>query len=180
MLKQTLEIWKAIPGYEGAYEVSDRGRVRSLDRYVDVRTLNPLRRNRRLLWGRVLSPWPDNTRHLLVRLGGRRSLHVHILVIIAFRGPRPPKMQARHLNGREGDNRATNLEWSTKRRNHQDIKHHKGQRNYKLRPWQIRRIKQALAKPYFGVGRDLAKRFKVSQTTIGRINNSRIRQDIVL
>ena len=30
-----MEIWKSIPGYEGYYEVSDQGNVRSLDRYVN-------------------------------------------------------------------------------------------------------------------------------------------------
>lgn len=115
---QSTEQWLPVVGHEGIYEVSDRGRVRSLDR-LDVRGTKRK--------GRVLSPAPVTSGHLQLRLGGRprnRQARVHVLVLEAFVGPRPSGQDACHNNGDPTDNRLSNLRWDTKSSNQLDRNAH--------------------------------------------------------
>lgn len=101
------ERWLPVPGYEGLYEVSDLGRVRSLPR-------NTTR-------GKVLKQANDGGGYLFVGLSrnGRTSLRkVHHLVLEAFSGPRPEGMQGCHGPGGRSDNRATQIYWGTLSRNY--------------------------------------------------------------
>lgn len=110
----THETWKAIPGYEGFYEVSDQGRVRSLDRTVS---------DGRRVKGQFLSPDRGRYGHLRVTLqknGKIERILVHRLVLQAFVGPCPPEMQACHWNDIPYDNRLENLRWDTPSANSQD------------------------------------------------------------
>ena len=100
------EKWKAIPGYEGWYEVSDRGRVRALER-----TTRHGRKRKR----HVLKAVPQGGSYLRVDLSRdnrQRTRLVHQLVLEAFVGP-ANGMQVRHLNGKRQDNRLENLCWGT-------------------------------------------------------------------
>ncbi|MBT2485796.1 MULTISPECIES: NUMOD4 motif-containing HNH endonuclease [unclassified Microbacterium] len=103
------ERWKAIPGYEGRYEASDMGRIRSLDRIatlVDGRT----RKQR----GRILRP--TKRRYWCVCLSEvrpRKFATVHSLVLAAFVGPRPEGMVGRHLDDNRDDNGLANLAYGT-------------------------------------------------------------------
>lgn len=108
-----MERWLPIPGYEGSYEVSDLGKVRSLDRIT-----NDGKRVR----GCVLKPFTMPSGHLRVGLspGQGRTRKVHRLVLEAFVGPCPPEMEALHRNGIPGDCRLTNLRWGTKSDNARD------------------------------------------------------------
>lgn len=108
-----MEVWKPIPGYEGLYEVSSIGRVRSLDR---VSTRNGYQVRRR---GRLKSASQKDRRHLhpttklTDRLGRPRSVQVHQLVALAFLGPRPDGLQVCHYNDDPTDNRVANLRYDT-------------------------------------------------------------------
>jgi NUMOD4 motif/HNH endonuclease len=101
-LNAPIELWKPIAGYEGQYEVSSCGRVKSL------------RRNR------ILKTTKGNTstaRYYQVSLsvnGSLKAFMVHRLVAAAFIGPRPtPKHQINHISGNRFNNRASNLEYCT-------------------------------------------------------------------
>ena len=110
----THENWKAIPGYEGFYEVSDQGRVRSLDRIVA---------HGRSRKGQFLSPDRGHRGHLQVTLyknGKRERMFVHRLVLLAFIGPCPEGMEACHWNDISDDNRLENLRWDTPSANRHD------------------------------------------------------------
>jgi hypothetical protein len=106
------EEWKPIAGFEGSYEVSDRGRVRSVDRLVRSghNALQPVE-------GRLLTPFvsKDGT-YLVVRLqkdGRRCSRSVARLVAETF-VPRPPEGESftvHHVDGRPDNNEARNLVW---------------------------------------------------------------------
>ena len=110
----THENWKAIPGYEGLYEVSDQGSVRSLDR------LNSLGHRRK---GKFLSPGRGRDGHLRVNLcknGKMESMYVHRLVLLAFVGPCPTGMLACHWDDDPGNNHLSNLRWDTPSANRRD------------------------------------------------------------
>lgn len=114
------ETWARVPGVPG-YQVSDMGRVRSLDRYVKART-GKLSHYQ----GQVLRPYPSgNNGYLTVQLpGGERR--VHLLVLEAFAGPCPEGMEALHGPGGKLDNRwPENLCWGTRSENMLD-KHRDG------------------------------------------------------
>ena len=114
----TPETWKPVPGYEGLYEVSDFGRVRSLDRRVRC-----AHGGTRFVRGQVLRPGTMNEYgHVSVMLGrGGGSRCVHDLVLSAFVGPRPEGFEARHLDTNGFDNRLPNLAWGTKSQNGKDV-----------------------------------------------------------
>lgn len=106
------EVWKDVEGYEGKYEISSKGRLRSwlrtgygTDRSVTPRFIKPV-----IACG-----------YYRVGLHNRSSskmMFVHRLVIVAFVGPRPgDKHFAAHLDGNPLNNNAENLAWCTAKEN---------------------------------------------------------------
>lgn len=113
------ESWLPVVGYEGYYEISSYGRVRSLDRVI-VRSDGRTRRFR----GQMMRRFMDSQgRYLQVRLqrdGHGRTLSVHRMELEAFRGPCPEGMESCHENDIQIDNRLENLRWDTKPANAAD------------------------------------------------------------
>lgn len=101
------ENWKSVVGFEGLYEVSDLGRVRSLNYLGNTGK------------AKVLSPWSCRgyLRLGLYKDGKKKQFLVHTLVITAFRGPIPAGMQVNHRNEDKRDNRLVNLEVVTAKQN---------------------------------------------------------------
>lgn len=113
------EEWRDIPGQSGFYQVSDRGRVRSVDRLVV--SSNGLRRN---LKGKVLKQRPDEHGRLQVVLRNQKDHRVHQLVMRAFVGPCPPGMVVCHSDGDNKNNRLENLRFDSRGNNSRDaVKH---------------------------------------------------------
>ena len=104
------EIWKPIKGYEGLYEVSNKGRVANLNYHGKKGKRVVMKQNRKP--GYITAGLRD-------RDGKVRTLPVHRLVGIAFLPP-PTKerTQINHINGDKQDNRVENLEWCTAKENH--------------------------------------------------------------
>jgi hypothetical protein len=170
------EEWRSVEGYEGLYEVSSLGRVRSIERIILGLFDVPHRYK-----SRVLSPRRNGDGHVKVALYRdrvRTNVHVHSIVLSAFVGHRPPGADARHLNGIPSDNRLANLEWGSRSQNMLDKKWHAGQRNWKLNPLDVAEIKQSLSEPYLGINRDLAAKFSVHPSTISDIKRSRRHRDV--
>ena len=135
-----MELWKDIPGYEGRYQVSDRGRVKSVCRKVKCRN------GYRTVPKRVLRPaGSKKNKHLYVVLGHKQpgSL-VHYLVAITFLGSRPNGADICHINGIHIDNRAENLRYDTRTENILDV-YRAGKRWRKLSSEDASDIKMALA-----------------------------------
>ena len=128
----TVEEWRAIPGHEH-YEVSSLGRVRSLDRVVDLFTYGKVRR--RSHKGRIIRQVPSGTKgaYLYVGLSTKTDTKfgVHRLVALAFHGDPPsPAHHAAHNNGKSQDNRASNISWKTPAENNADKKLHGTDNHY--------------------------------------------------
>lgn len=101
-----MEIWKDIVGYEGLYQVSNLGNVRSLDR------ISPIGRKVR---GRVRRQTLNNRNGYcyvsLCKNGSAKNYSVHRLVAMAFVENPDGKNTVNHINEIKTDNRSVNLEW---------------------------------------------------------------------
>ena len=110
-----MEEWRDIPGYEGYYQASSLGRVRSLDRVIEQTGPNGV--YSRVFPGRLLSPSrrPDSYYALqLSRDGVITRWLLHQAVCAAFHGARPEGMtHTRHLDGDRSNNTPANLRWGT-------------------------------------------------------------------
>jgi len=108
------EIWRNIRGYEGSYQVSDLGRVRSLDRFF---------RNRQsycLLKGRMKKLRLNERGYVIVGLSKQNKIRVHKvhrLVAEAFLKNKKSKPTVNHKNNIKTDNVVENLEWATYQEN---------------------------------------------------------------
>lgn len=111
------ENWKDIPGYEGKYQVSDLGRVRSLDRYTNQENGPNQGEGERFHKGRILKQTMANDGYLRVSLydknGKLNYRPVHRLVADAFVYGYCPGLQINHINEMKFVNCAVNLEWVT-------------------------------------------------------------------
>jgi len=123
------EQWISVVGYEGLYEVSDRGRVRSVERvYHPGRPGTPAR----IKPSRELRPDVNRKGYHAVKLyrnGKGKAFPIHRLVLISFVGPPHLGMETCHNNGNPGDNRLSNLRWGTSAENVADQISHGTQRN---------------------------------------------------
>jgi len=109
-----MEEWRDIAGYEGMYQVSNLGRVRSLDRFVECSN------SRRFYKGRILSAEMDDKGYIRVLLsvaGKRRSCMVHRLVATAFLDNSENLPEVNHKDENPANNALDNLEWCTKQYN---------------------------------------------------------------
>src|SRR5690554_8016384 len=112
-----MEIWKDIKGYEGYYQVSNLGRVKGLERYV-----NHSNGGLRLLKSKIIKQGVVANGYLGVSLskeGVIKSKRVHTLVAISFLNHTPcnHKIVVDHINGNKKDNRLINLELVSMREN---------------------------------------------------------------
>jgi NUMOD4 motif len=109
-----VERWRPVVGWEGYYEVSDLGRVRSVARVAMRRNGSPLP-----IRPRVLKPSRTHGGHpavLLERYPEKRHPLVHTLVLEAFFGLRPDSTAvARHKDGDINNLAASNLTWDVQR-----------------------------------------------------------------
>lgn len=109
-----MEAWRPVPGFEGRYEVSDQGRIRTLSTYHNM-------------YGKILKPGKISSGYLGMGFrseGKRVSISVHRLVMMAFVGPCPDGHQVAHNNGDRTDNRLENLRYATPSSNIDDRRRH--------------------------------------------------------
>lgn len=116
-----VEQWCPVVGFEGYYEVSDHGRVRSVDRLVRCSTSADKYR----LWrGRIIKPTlVSKWGHVEVRMSRHGQVSrrlVHHLVLEAFVGSRPEGGEALHWDDTPANNYLSNLRWGTSSENKLD------------------------------------------------------------
>lgn len=165
-----MEQWKDIPEYEGRYQVSDLGRVRSLDR--DVRTVSRFgAETTRRARGKVLAPQKHSAGYAQVTLSGKLFL-VHALVLLAFVGPCPGGLECAHNDGDKWNNVPGNLRYATPKANANDRRLHgtsgSGESNAgaKLTAAQVAEIR---ATPPGEKQKDIGRRYGVGQMQVSRI-----------
>lgn len=156
-----------ITGYEGLYDVSNLGRVRSYHNFGFKRRDNP----------RMMNPTKERYGYLQLTLC-KNTVHeqikVHQIVARAFLPPNPGGMQIDHVNGVKTDNRVDNLEWVTPKENTlRSVKtglKPKGERHWrhKLTKLQVDEIR-SLYKTGNYTHRSLGEIFGVSHSVVGNV-----------
>lgn len=109
------EIWKDIPNYEGYYQVSNIGRVKSLERKVKGK-------GERLISEKILKPYYTGGGYdavALMKNGIKKTSQIHKLVAIAFLGHKPcgHNQVVDHIDNNKLNNRLDNLQLTTQRHN---------------------------------------------------------------
>lgn len=103
-----VEFWVSVPGYEGIYEVSSHGRVRRISKAQGTT-------------GGILATGTGKYANVVLSKDGNvKNFSVHVLVCLAFHGPKPsPEHEVNHKNGLKRDNFYMNVHWVTKCENMQ-------------------------------------------------------------
>ncbi len=168
------EIWKDIPEYEGLYQISNVGRVKSLSRSVRC-TGDSFRRVRdrflRSANGTVGYPYVT-----LIKNGIKKSKRIHRMLAIAFIPNPENKPQVNHKNGIKDDFRLSNLEWVTTSENQKhsydsDLRkpiQGESHGHAILGEKEVIEIRNSNVRPYI-----LCKQYNISETTIRDIRKRR-------
>lgn len=171
------EVWIHVRGFEGIYQISNEGRVRSLDRerYCGAGKTIKLKGGYLLLNKRK-----DGYRWVTLRgKSKQRMVLVHHLVLENFVGPRPFGMCCRHRDGNPSNNQLTNLIWGTQKENVNDQRLHGtmayGENRYNARfTWMtVRKIRDLYNTEKY-TQKELAQVFGTIQATISKIVRNEI------
>lgn len=169
-----IEKWRSVEDYQGWYEVSNLGNVRSVDRYITYSSGQV-----RLQKGKRLKPYKDKDGYhvvCLIKNGKRKIGKIHRLVCLSFLNKVEGKNQVNHINGIKNDNTLTNLEWvdaSSNQRHAVDTGLRvipRGERHFssKLSNFDVKFIREWIRLGF--KQRDIAKVFGVHFATISCIN----------
>ena len=107
------EIWKDVQGYEGIYQISNMGRVKSIERKAKKYDGMRIVRERYL----KLNNNDDYYRVKLFKDGEKKILKVHRLVALYFIENNDNKLEVNHIDCNKKNNRIDNLEWCTLQEN---------------------------------------------------------------
>lgn len=164
-------VWKDVPRYEGKYQVSNTGLIKSLPRLVRGRARSGTVFQRRVP-GRILKPGKYcKSGHVSVVLGhGENGSPVHQLVALAFMGATPEGMEILHNNGNPKDNRLSNLRFGTRTENILDV-YRQGKKWRKAGIDEVKEIRKRIGKGEKGV--DISKDMGLSQQIISSIKTGR-------
>lgn len=156
--------WRWVPGWEGRYEVSNDGRVRS-HTARNPRDLSP---NYMKNGYRAVQLWRDNK---------PTGAYVHRLVAAAFVAGGGDGMDVRHLDGSRDNNHASNLAWGTRQDNVNDaVAHGTALHKAKLNELEVRAIRAiSAAKEHYRsiLRRDIARAFGIKPETVTDITSGR-------
>lgn len=172
------EIWKDIPGYEGLYQASTEGRIRSVDRVQSLKSKYGKPWSRPLP-GRLKTPTPGNSAipYLKVWLydgnRGKKTYLVHRLIALTFHGECPEGQEVRHLDNNYLNNRAENLAYGTHLENTEDTI--RAERHaHRLTPKKVREIRKRIADGESNCS--ICKAYGVSDVVISNIRLGRYYQ----
>ena len=167
------EQWKSIDGFEGIYEVSDCGRVKSLARVIPHKTSGKLTLRERVM-AQSLAATGKYPMVNLWRHNKQTPCYVHRLVLSAFVGPSPEGAAGCHYDGDRSNNHVSNLRWDGRAGNMQDAIRHdtapRGERHgfAKLTRDQVRAIRADDR-----ISRLIAADYGVTRQAVGDIKTRR-------
>lgn len=172
-------MWKPVPNYEGLYEVSNKGKIRSLDHEVVSST-----GQRYMVKGRVLKPTNAGKGYLSVMLwkkGKSKRVYLHIIVATVFI-PNPHNYPVvNHKNGDKTKCEASNLEWTTYSGNNQHAYdtglHGKGDKHYKAK-LTSKDVKKIRKQGKYTTYQKIADKYGVSKATIRDVLENKTWTDI--
>lgn len=168
---ETREMWRPVVGYEGSYEVSSLGKIKSLERLIS-NGKGCYTKKESITNGSI-----EKKGYRVVRLylnGISKDFKVHRLVAEAFIANPENKPQVNHINGVKNDNRVENLEWATQSENilHADKIGLRIMKNGEYHGMSKLKKEQVLEIYYHkGKGAEIARVFGISNTHVGRIKN---------
>ena len=163
----TEEVWKPVVGFEGYYEVSNMGNVRSKDRIVKHNCGGAKK-----VEGKIISQLITRNGYCQVSLwkyGKRKVFLVHRLVLHVFVGECPENMEVRHLNSIPTDNRLENLAYGTRSENTIDTLNLGRGGRQRLNPFLVVEIRKRLNNGEST--KVLAQEYEVSTRAINKIKN---------
>ncbi len=166
------ERWKKIPGFDQNYEVSNMGRVKTLEHTIIRNNGRPQH-----IRERILKQSLDECGYPQVRLKGKTA-KVHRLIGIAFMGERKEGDVIRHLDGNPQNNNIRNLKYGTPSENLEDCYRYNGylKKDQKLSREKAREIKEMI---YQNIpNRSIAKKYGVSEQSICDIKHNRIYSEV--
>jgi hypothetical protein len=179
------EVWKDIKGYEGLYQISNLGNVRSLGFSICSRHNKITHRE-----GKILKPILKSTGYYAFNLCGKngRKMHdMHRLIATHFIPNPENKREINHINCIKTDNSLSNLEWVTRKENATHayknnlfgIKPYFGEENprTKLTSEKVLQIKRMIKSGERQA--DIARLFKVDETTIRAIRQNKTWKRII-
>ena len=153
-----MEQWKDVIGFEGIYEVSNHGNIRSVKSgqlkkiTIDKKTNRPF-----------LNLWKNN-KQTVVR--------VHKLVLEAFVGKAPQGMECCHNDGNQQNNRLENLRWDTPKNNHADkLKHGTSNTGERCNWAKLTKAQVISIRADIRTQKEIATEYRVQQSQISRIKN---------
>ena len=156
-----LEVWKDIAGYEGLYQVSDMGRVRSCKRMV-----KHSKGGLKVVNSRVLKPgYTHGYPHVILCTCGKiKRFSVHRLVAIAFIDNPLNLPEVNHIDGNRDNPKLSNLEWCTSTQNKYHAKNSLGV-DYRTAAKRNKKIIRSDGKAFVSIN-DAAKESGVSRGCI--------------
>ena len=161
------EIWKDIPGYEGLYQASTIGRIRSVDRYITYKNGKEVFTQGKIL--KICLNTKDRQTVTMSKNGKVKSYEIQRIMGLTFLGYRPNGYHVCHVDGDKNNNNIKNLRYDSPKENCLD-QYRVGKKNPNgvLEIEDVIKIKKLYStKKYFQ--KDLAKMFNVSQTQISKI-----------
>lgn len=175
---QSQEVWRDVVGWEGLYQVSSEGRVRSKDRVVNNGYKDYLVKGRVLKFRKMRD---GRLRVSLCRDSRSKDAFVHTLVLTSFIGERPEGYDGCHNDGQVSNNRLSNLRWDTKKNNQADrIRHGTmlyGEKhqfstltNKQIEAVYIDQRKQSEIAKDYGIGQQTVSKIKTGKRWIGCVS----------
>jgi hypothetical protein len=168
------EIWKDIKDYEGLYQISNLGKIKSLARKTN---------NQFCKEDIILKLWLSPTGYLVINLhknGKMKYFTVHRLVLKNFVSNPLNKLEINHKDGNKQNNNLNNLEWATSSENHKhafklNLMDNKGEQNpqHKLTEWDVKMIRKMYKNTTYWTQQKLADLFGISRGNIYHIVNNK-------
>ena len=155
-----MENWLPVIGFEGIYEVSDFGNIRS----IRTGKLKAYTKNKK-----------ENRPFMNLHKNGKQKIvKPHTLVLTAFVGPRPAGLECCHNDGNAWNNHISNLRWDTPQSNQQDrAKHGTSNRGERCASAKLTEIQVAAIRADSRLQREIAADYGVRENTISRIKSGK-------